>query len=322
MAKKNKKTEIIEPINQLNLYAYDSYFNHFIDLFKTERLPNVMLFNGQKGLGKATFAYHFINYILSEKDKKNYKIDDFKIDNDSKNYKLLCNNTHPNFFLLSNTTADGDIKIEQARNLITFLNKTTYNKDIKIILIDNAENLNLNSANAILKALEEPKKNSFFFIIHDNKSKILETVKSRCLEFKFFQNINTKKDVLSKILKQHNSDFDISILNDDYYYNTPGNLLKYILFFEEADINFVEERLNSILYVLEKYKTKKDSSLLPMASYFIEKYFIDNSKLKTQNINSLSFKRDKILNEIKNMKQFNLDKKNLITSFNEILTND
>ena len=57
--------EILSSKNQLSLFGYESYFNSFVKLYKKNELPNVILLNGPKGLGKATFAYHFINYILS-----------------------------------------------------------------------------------------------------------------------------------------------------------------------------------------------------------------------------------------------------------------
>ena len=77
----------------------------------------------------------------------------------------MQNNIHPNFFLLDSIDDSENIKIEQTRNLLKYLNKTTYLKDIKIILIDNAEKLNLNSSNALLKALEESLYNTYFLII-------------------------------------------------------------------------------------------------------------------------------------------------------------
>ena len=67
------------------------------------------------------------------------------------------------FFLIENNFQERDIKIEQVRNLINFLNKTSYKKNLKIIMIDNAEYLNLNSSNALLKSIEEPQDNTFFF---------------------------------------------------------------------------------------------------------------------------------------------------------------
>ena len=55
-----KKKEILNPVNQLTLFGYENYFNIFIKLFKNNKLPNRVLLNGPKGIGKATFAYHFI----------------------------------------------------------------------------------------------------------------------------------------------------------------------------------------------------------------------------------------------------------------------
>ena len=58
-------TEILSPKNQLQLFGFDDYFNVFIKLFHKSKLPNTILLSGLKGSGKATFAFHFINYLLS-----------------------------------------------------------------------------------------------------------------------------------------------------------------------------------------------------------------------------------------------------------------
>ena len=185
--------EILTPKSQLNLFGYDKLFSSFIKLYKKNKLPNVMLLSGFKGLGKSTFAYHFINYLLSLEEKNKYSVENFNINSDNSTFKLIQNNIHPNFFLLENDLPDDDIKIEQVRNLIKFLSRSTYSKDLKIVFIDNVEYLNLNSSNALLKSLEEPSKNTFFFIIHNDASAIIDTIKSRCIQFKFHFNIYEKK---------------------------------------------------------------------------------------------------------------------------------
>ena len=186
MNSKRIKIDIPSPISQLSLYGYEKNFNIFKELLKKNYLPNVILLNGQKGIGKATFAYHFINYLLSLNEDCNYSLSNFKINPENKSYKLILNNSHPNFFLLEKFQENENIKIDQVRNLINFLNKTAYSKGVKIVLIDGAEVLNINSSNALLKALEEPSINTFFFIINDNSKKIIDTIKSRCIEFKIF----------------------------------------------------------------------------------------------------------------------------------------
>ena len=68
--------------------------------------------------------------------------------------------------------------------MITYTNKSTFNNMARFILIDNIENLNKNSVNALLKIIEEPNENVFFILINNNEKNILPTLKSRCLTFK------------------------------------------------------------------------------------------------------------------------------------------
>ena len=101
-----------------------------------------------------------------------YSSNNLTIHKDNLSFKLLNDNIHPNFYLVKNKELEKNIKIDQVRDLLKFLNKTTYSRDLKIVMIDNAENLNLNSSNALLKSLEEPPHNTFFllFIIAPIKS--------------------------------------------------------------------------------------------------------------------------------------------------------
>ena len=110
---------------------------------------------------------------------------------------------HPNFFLIENNLFEENIKIDNVKNVLRFISKSTYSSDIKIVLIDNAEYLNINSSNALLKILEEPNKNTFFFIINNSANKILDTITSRCIQFKFFLTFSKKKNILRSIINQY-----------------------------------------------------------------------------------------------------------------------
>ena len=91
---------VIPSINQLNLYGYKSYFDLFFNLFNKGKFPNRIIFSGQKGIGKATFTYHLINYLLSINEKTKYSLSNYSIDDTNATYKKMINNIHPNFFLL------------------------------------------------------------------------------------------------------------------------------------------------------------------------------------------------------------------------------
>ena len=121
------------PKNQLRLFGYNEYFEAFAKLYKKRKLPNSILLSGLNGLGKATFAYHFINFILSENEQKPYSKNDYLINYDNFSYKYLIANTHPNFFLIENEVSEKNIKIEKIRKLSQFINKSTYSKGQKCI---------------------------------------------------------------------------------------------------------------------------------------------------------------------------------------------
>ena len=68
----------IYPINQTKLYGLEKFINELIQLENSKNLPNKILLSGQKGLGKSTLAYHFINYVLSKKEEYPYDIKNFE----------------------------------------------------------------------------------------------------------------------------------------------------------------------------------------------------------------------------------------------------
>ncbi len=162
MKKKIETIFVNNPKNQLNLYGYQYYFDFFDKLYQKNKLPHSILLSGHKGLGKSTFSYHFINFLLSQGEKDKYSREKFSINVNNSSYKLTINETHSNVFILD-ALDEENVKIDQIRKLILFLNKTTYYKGLKLVLIDNAEKLNINSSNALLKSIEEPSKDTFFF---------------------------------------------------------------------------------------------------------------------------------------------------------------
>ena len=314
-----EKINIISPINQLCLFGYDNYFHSFINLYKNKKLPHTMLFSGPKGLGKSTFVYHFINYIFSYNEEKKYSLKNFTINPENKSYKLLINNSHPNLFLLDSSSTSDQIKIDQVRNLLKFLSKSSFLNNTKVILIDNSESLNLNSSNALLKVLEEAPTNTFFFIIHNNSLKILNTIESRSIKFNFSFSIEQKKDILNKLINIYNLKLDVNNLADSFYFETSGNLLKFLMIFDNTNIDFPFNKLESFFYIIEKYQTSKDSQLLSLASLIIEQYYHELSLINNKNINIYFNKRNQILKNIYETKKFNLDKKNLLISMKHLL---
>ena len=145
----------IEPQNQTRLFGLNNFMNELIQLDNDNKLPNKILLSGQKGLGKSTLAYHFINFILSKNEKFNYNLEKFEIHPENRSFKTMLNKSNLNFFLIDVNLENKFIDINQIRNLISNLNKSSLNNKPRFILIDNIEFLNVSSINALLKILEE-----------------------------------------------------------------------------------------------------------------------------------------------------------------------
>ena len=145
----------LEPINQTTLYSFHNEFNKLVKLFENKKLPNKILLSGQKGIGKCTFAYHLINYVLSLNEENPYDLKNFKINEENKSFKLNLNKSNPNFILIDIYNGKKNIDISQIRDLIINLNKSSFNSKERFVLIDNIEFLNTNSINALLKIIEE-----------------------------------------------------------------------------------------------------------------------------------------------------------------------
>ena len=173
----------LKPSENTKIYGMDSFFSEIVALYKQEKMPNKILLSGKKGIGKATLAYHLINYVLSENEEFKYNLKNFIINKDNKSYKLLQNNSHPNFYLIDVLEEKKSIDVSQIREMINYTNKSTFNNMKRFILIDNVEDLNKNSVNSLLKIIEEPNENVFFILINNCERKILPTLKSRCLTF-------------------------------------------------------------------------------------------------------------------------------------------
>ena len=90
----------INPSNQTKLLGLDRYITELIGLSKKNKLPNKILLSGNKGIGKSTLAYHFVNYSLSIDEEFNYDETNFKINENNRSFKTIQNKSNPNFILI------------------------------------------------------------------------------------------------------------------------------------------------------------------------------------------------------------------------------
>ena len=306
----------LNPINQLSLYGHNFEFSYFIRLYKNQKLPNKILLSGEKGIGKSTLAYHIINYILSIDENYSYDLKNFKISIENKSFKLILNKSNPNFIPVDIEDDKKSININQIRNLILSLNKSSFNKKPRFVLIDNIELLNINSVNALLKILEEPNDNIYFILINNDK-KILPTLKSRCLNYNIYLTFNQSIDVTNKILDENCLDLiHEQIIN---HYSTPGSILNLLNFANKNDFELKKIDLKELIkkIIMDK-KYKKDQFIKHLLYTLIEIYFRINVSVK--NIKFLKI-QNYFLKKINNTKIFNLDDESLLMEFEDRVLN-
>ena len=241
----------LNPTSQLSLYNHNFELINFISLYKSQKLPNKILLSGEKGIGKSTLAYHIINYVLSIDEDHSYDLKNFKVNPENKSFKLILNKSNPNFISIDIENDKKSIDINQIRNLISSLNKSSFNKKPRFVLLDNIEFLNINSVNALLKIIEEPNDNIYFILINNNKN-ILPTLKSRCLNYNINLNSDQSIDIINKILDENCLDLiHEQMLN---HYITPGSILNLLNFANKNDFDLKVINLKDLIkkIIMEK----------------------------------------------------------------------
>lgn len=144
------------------------------DVIQKNRLSHALLLSGEAGLGKLDFAKHLAAKLLCN-NKSN------SCCGQCQSCLWFNSESHPDFYLL-----EGAIKIDMVRELMPFLQQKSHKSNgNKVILIALAEHMNQASANALLKALEEPGENTYFILVSSNTGKLLPTIKSRCQIIQF-----------------------------------------------------------------------------------------------------------------------------------------
>ena len=306
-------------LSTYKLYGYDNLFLEFDNLLNNNLLPNKILLSGANGIGKYTFAVHFINYVLSKNEDDSYSFKSKQININNKSFKLMNNSTHPNFNLINLKINKKNIEIEQIRNIINYSQKSSFNQNKRFILIDNIELLTKSASNSLLKLLEEPPENLYFILIHDNSYRILETIKSRSINFK----INFTNKSIIQITKKIIGEEDFSTINNTYLkmYNSIGDLVFLNNFAKKYEINIKSYTVKELLnYIISKKLYKKDSELNIFIYRLIQFLLFETFYLSKDNKIYDLYKY--FILKMNNTIKYNLDIESLFFEFKNTLINE
>ena len=261
-------------MNKVNnrLYFYENYFQSLNNLLTLKNLPQSTIFSGQDGLGKKTFLLHFFAFHLLNSSEKETYLKDFII-HDQGILKRLSNNEYPNFKIVEKKEKNSSIQIDQIRELINFCSYEASFKSPRFILISNIEDLNSNATNSLLKLLEDPPKNTYFFLIRNSHSKIYETILSRCHKVNIKMNKKISDELLTKLLRDFSLTSSFTLGHFDTY-DTPGMIVNKIIYIEENNLTDMSS-VEIVKFCYEDYKKNKDLNALNYGNQIAKKLFLE-----------------------------------------------
>ena len=173
-------TEQKKMLSEVPLPWHSQQWERLARQYAQNLLPHAFLVCGDSGLGKSLFVSGFARFMLCRNPLNCFACG-------------ICGNcrqageefTHPDIFRLTPEEGKRVIGIDQVRSLTDFMAQTSHAGSAKIVIIDNAHDMNTSSANALLKTLEEPTQSSYLFLVTDYPGSLPATIRSRCQRLVF-----------------------------------------------------------------------------------------------------------------------------------------
>ena len=307
--------ENINPRHSTQLYGLDLEFDRLSNLLINQKLPKVILLTGEKGIGKFTLINHL---VISYFDKENYNLLEKKIINKNKFFENLSNNLISNVIFLDSNDFK-NINVETIRDLKNKLQKKPFYNDKRLIILDDVETFNTNSINALLKIIEEPNDNDYFLLINNKTRLLIDTLKSRCLEFKIILNNRQRVEITNFLINKHNQKI---IIDQNKIMISPGNFLRFNIIFNENSISLKENILKTSKIILDLYKKSKNLFFKDLLLFYSEYYL--NIKKDNKHLNKIKFieDRDFLLKKINDFFVYNLNQSTLLRSIENRFSNE
>ncbi|AWI57312.1 DNA polymerase III subunit delta' [Sinorhizobium fredii] len=177
----------VAPVENSKLFGHHEAEAFLAQSYRSGKGHHAILIEGQEGIGKATLAFRFANHVLSHPDPAEAPEHLGDPDPASLVTRQLASGASHNLLHLARPVdektgrAKGAITVDEVRRAGKFFGQTSGTGNWRIVIIDPADDLNRNAANAILKILEEPPRRSLFLVLTHAPGKLLPTIRSRCL---------------------------------------------------------------------------------------------------------------------------------------------
>ena len=174
------------PRETAQLFGQDRAQTDFLEAYRTGRLHSGWLITGPRGVGKATLAWKIAKFLLSGGEDGLFGAGGLDVPADNPDVRLILSGAHPRLALIRRPWDEktkklkSDITVDAVRSLKGFFHMSAADGGHRVVIVDAADELNRNAANAILKELEEPPANTTLLLVSHQPSRLLPTIRSRC----------------------------------------------------------------------------------------------------------------------------------------------
>lgn len=178
--------EIAEPAENPLLLGHDEAGAQVAAAYRAGRMHHALLLAGPAGIGKATFAFHLAQHLLAHPDPAAAPAVLAPRDPSSTLFRQIAQGAHPGVLHLTRPLNDktktfrSAVTVDEIRRISRFLSMTSHDGGWRVVIVDPADDMNANAANALLKNLEEPPPRTLFVLIAHSPGALLPTIRSRC----------------------------------------------------------------------------------------------------------------------------------------------
>jgi DNA polymerase III subunit delta' len=159
-----------------------------LNAYRSGRIPHAWLIGGAQGIGKATLAYRMARFVLAHRDplaSDVQRVDSLQVEPSDPVARRVAAGAHGGLLVLQRTANDKGvmrtvITVDETRETIAFFGSTAAVEGWRVCIVDTVDELTPNAANALLKILEEPPRQSLFLLVSHAPGRALPTILSRC----------------------------------------------------------------------------------------------------------------------------------------------
>ncbi|MBC8268274.1 MAG: DNA polymerase III subunit delta' [Rhodospirillaceae bacterium] len=186
------------PRKNSDLRGHDQAEKVLLDAFNSGRLAHAWLLCGPRGIGKATLAYRFARFLLAKggeapadnglfgEELPKDDLSSLSVSIDDPVFHRIAAGAHADLKVIERQFDEKkgkyktEIVVDDVRSIGSFMSLSAAEGGWRVVIIDSADEMNRNAANAVLKVLEEPPAKAILLLVSHNSGRLLPTIRSRC----------------------------------------------------------------------------------------------------------------------------------------------